>query len=479
MQTYSFILGSIAALFLSGCMVGPNYQRPQIPLPKKWDSSPLSQSKEDKQTLQTWWQSFNDPVLTVLINQAKIGNRDIYQAEARIREARANRAQAIANILPTLSMNASASKNQPSNASRIGQVGAFSNEYNEYSHSLDASWELDLFGKRRRSIESAKASMQAAVDDYNDVLVSLYAEVALNYVDVRSYQNRLAVTKENLVTQEETYELVSWQEKAGLVSMLDVFQAKLTLENTRSDIPKLKSGLEQAKHGLAVLLGKEPASLNTLLENTAPIPAVSKQVATGIPADVLRQRPDVRRSERKLAAQTAQIGVAEAAAYPSFTLSGSVGVESLLTSNLYTAAANTFFMAVKSAWVIFDSGRIRSNVKIQNSLQEQALGSYQESILNALKEVENSLTAYTQEQQRLDALKASVQAGKSALELANEQYLAGTVDFLKVLDSQKSLLTAQSQLVASEAEATSNVIRLYKALGGGWNIATSSNTRHG
>jgi NodT family efflux transporter outer membrane factor (OMF) lipoprotein len=309
--------------------------------------------------------------------------------------------------------------------------------------------------------------------------VSLFAEAALNYVDVRSYQNQLAVTKANLAAQEETYELVSWQEKAGLVSMLDVFQAKQTLENTRSDIPKLRSALEQAKHGLAVLLGKEPISLNKLLEKTAPIPVVSKQIAVGIPADVLRQRPDVRRSERKLAAQTAQIGVAEAAAYPSFSLSGSVGVESLLTSNIYTAAANTFLMAVKSAWVIFDSGRIRSNVKIQNALQEQALGSYQESVLNALKEVENSLTAYKEEQQRLEALKASVEAAKSAVELLNAQYLSGTADFLKLLDSHKSLLTAQTQVVSSEAEVTSNIIRLYKALGGGWQVAASSGNHHG
>lgn len=479
MHTNSGILGICVALLLSGCMVGPNYQRPQIPLPTKWNSSPLNQNQVGKQTLHAWWQSFNDPVLTALINQARLGNRDIYQAEARVREARANRDQATANILPTLSMNTSASKNQPSNASRFGNVGTLSNEYNDYSHSLDASWELDLFGKRRRSIESAAASIEAAEEDYNDVLVSLLAEVALNYVDVRSYQNRLAVTKANLAAQDETYELVCWQEKAGVVSMLDVVQAKLTLENTRSDIPKLKSALEQAKHSLAILLGKQPATLAGLLENTAPIPSAPKQIAVGIPADVLRQRPDVRRSERKLAAQTAQIGVAEAASYPSFTLSGSVGVESLMTSNLYTAAANTFFMAVKSAWVLFDSGRIRSNVKIQNALQEQALGSYQASILNALKEVENSLTAYTQEQHRLDALSASVEAGKSALKLANAQYLSGTADFLKVLDSQKSLLTAQTQMVSSEAEVTSNVIRLYKAFGGGWQVATSSGIHHG
>ncbi len=463
------LIFALIILLLSGCMVGPDYKRPPTAFQAKWDTTLINQQPAGLQTLHNWWQSFHDPILTLLITQARLGNRDVFQTEARLREARANRDLSVANILPTLSMNASASKNQPSNASRFGQVGQFSSAYNQFSHGLDASWEIDLWGKQRRSIESAEAGLDAAEEDLRDVRVSLYAEVALNYIDVRRYQNELIVAKDSLKAQQETFDIAKWREQAGLVSMVDVLQAKQSVETTRADIPKLTSALEQAKHGLAVLLGKQPNEIPPLLEQAAPIPAASNSIAIGIPADVLRQRPDVRRSERKLAAQTAQIGVAEAAAYPSFSLSGSIGVEALAAANLYTAAAKAFQMAVSSAWVLFDSGRIRSNVKMQTALQEQALGLYQNTILTALKDVEDSLTSINQEWQRRDALKTSVAVGKEALVLAEQQYQAGTADFLRVLDSQQSLLTAQNQMIESETEVASNLIRLYKALGGGWN----------
>lgn len=484
MNINRLITVSLIISLLSGCMVGPDYHRPSTAFPANWSTALANQQATGSEALNNWWQSFHDPILTSLITQARLGNRDVFQAEARLREARANRDLSVANILPTLSMNASASKNQPSTASRFGQSGQFGSAYNQFSHSLDASWELDLWGKQRRSIESNEANLDAAEEDLRDVLVSLYAEVALNYMDVRRYQNELTVAKDSLKAQQETYDITRWREQAGLVSMVDVLQAKQSVENTRADIPKLTSSLEQAKHGLAVLLGKQPTELNTLLEQSTPIPVAANSIAIGIPADILRQRPDVRQTERKLAAQTAQIGVAEAAAYPSFTLSGSIGVEALAAANLYTAAAKTFQMAVSSAWVLFDSGRIRSNVKMQTALQEQALGLYQNTILTALKEVENSLTAYNQEWQRRDALLASVTAGNEALTLSEQQYQAGTVDFQRVLDSQQSLLMAQNQLIESEMEVASNLIRLYKALGGGWDTnsgkpAPKPNGNHG
>lgn len=464
-----FILVLIAAL-VSGCTVGRDYRQPTTDLPAKWGTELPNNHTDDKQNPQVWWQSFNDALLTSLMTQARLGNRDLYQAEARIREARASRDLAIANILPSVSMNASASKSQPSTASRFGQVSQFGSAYNQFSHSLDASWELDLWGKQRRAIESAEASLEAAEEDLRDVLVSLCAEVALNYIDVRRYQNQLAITEDNLKALEETYEITGWREQAGLVSQLDVSQAKQTLEETRADIPKLTASLETAKHALALLLGKQPADLNSLLVQTASIPSASRQIAVGIPADVLRQRPDIRRTERQLAAQTAQIGVAEAAAYPSFTLSGSIGVEALAAANLYTAAAKTFQMAVSSAWVLFDSGRIRSNVKLQTAVQEQALGLYQNTILTALKEVEDALIAYDQEYRRREALKASLKASEESLTLANLQYLTGTVDFERVLDTQRTVLTARNELAESEADVAADLVRIYKSLGGGWDV---------
>ncbi|MGZ8159969.1 MAG: efflux transporter outer membrane subunit, partial [Methylobacter sp.] len=256
---------------------------------------------------------------------------------------------------------------------------------------------------------------------------------------------------------------------------LDVDQAKLEMETTRSTLPTLRSGLEQAQHRLAVLLGQAPGALKPLLTPVQAIPVTPVSVAVGIPADLLRQRPDVRRSERQLAAQTAQIGVATAARYPDFTLSGYIGLEALAYANLYSASAKAFQMAANAALTLFDAGRLRRNIDIQTALQEQALALYEATILQALSDVENALVAFAQEQTRRDTLQAAVKAGQSALELAQSEYNSGTVDFLRVLVAQRSLLTAQNQLALSDAEVASNMIRLYKALGGGWD-STAHNT---
>ncbi len=458
-------------LLLAGCMVGPDYRRPETNLPASWSGTAVDITATEKVDMAQWWSAFNDPLLSNLIEQAKTGNRDLYQAQARLHEARARRGLADANLLPTSSMELSASQTGSSKQAgfRAGSTGiGMTNEL--YSHGIDASWEVDVFGKLRRNIESAEAGEQAAQEDLRDVLVSLCAEVALNYVELRSYQTRLGITEANLLSQTETHGITRWRRMAGLTTQLDEDQAKLTMENTRADLPNLRSSIEQSKHSLALLLGRQPADLKTQLTASAPIPSATGQVVLGIPADMLRQRPDVRRAERQLAAQTAQIGVAEAARYPDFTLSGSIGLESLAYANLYTASAKAFQMAAKAALVLLDGGRISANVDIQNALTEQALGLYQATLLTALSDVENALTAYAGEVKRRDSLKSAAAAGISALELAQIQYTSGISDFQRVLEAQRSLLSAQLQLAISEAEVASNVIGLYKALGGGWDI---------
>jgi len=449
-------------------MAGPDYRQPQIQLPANWSIAETGGPAAKMADINRWWTVFNDPVLTELIGKAQAGNQDLYQAEARLREARARRQLAKANLLPTSSLTASASQSGSSEAAGGGTTSEL------YSNSLDASWEIDIFGKKRRAIEAAEATMQAAQEDLRDVLVSLCAEVALNYVDVRSYQTRLKITEDNLAAQSETYDITRWRYQAGLTTQLDVDQAKLTMENTRAGIPSLRSTLEQAKHRLALLLGQQPDTLKRLLAASARIPAASAGIGVGIPADLLRRRPDVRRAERKLASQTAQIGVAEAARYPDFTLSGSIGLESLAYANLYTAGAKTFEVAANAAWTLLDAGRIRSNINIQNALQEQALGLYQSTLLTAFRDVENALTAYSEERKRRDALNAAVEAGISALALADAQYISGLLDFQRVLDSQRSLLSAQTQLATSESEVAADIVRLYKALGGGWHANNNS-----
>ncbi|MBS4050273.1 MAG: efflux transporter outer membrane subunit [Methylomonas sp.] len=456
----------VSGCFLTGCMLGPDYRTPDTPLPATWRGAAAGAEREE---LATWWRIFNDPLLADLIEQARTGNRDVYQAQARLLEARFRSALAGANLLPTSSMTMSASQTGSSKAAGISAGTTGIGNTNElFRHAVDASWELDLFGKLRRGLEAAEATEQAAQEDLRDVLVSLCAEVALNYVDLRKQQNQLAITETNLLAQQETYDITRWRRMAGLTTQLDVDQAGLTLENTRASLPSLRGSVAQAQHNLALLLGRQPTDLLTVLSASAPIPQAAATVAVGIPADILRQRPDVRRAERKLAAQTAQVGAAEAERYPSFTLSGSIGVESLAYANLYTAAAKAFQMAAKSALVLLDFGRISANVGIQNALTEQALGLYEASLLTALKEVENALTAYTREAERRAALNAAVEAGRGAMSLSKTQYNAGISDFQRVLEAQRSLLSAELQLTASDAEVASNVIRLYKALGGGW-----------
>ena len=448
---------------LTGCMVGPDYKKPPIMVPINWSVySPAKSLPIDNRILVKWWAIFNDPVLSGLMGRVQNSNMDLRQAQARLREARARWGLAKANLFPTLYARGATNQTGSSEETGSGNTTEF------FRNAFDASWEVDVFGKFRRGIEAAKATLEASEEDLRDVLVSLYAETALNYVLVRSFQARLAITEANLAAQQDTYQLTEWRYQAGLTTELDVDQAKLNMETTRATLPTLYSGLEQAQHALALLLGQTPGTLKPLLTPVQAIPVTPASVAVGLPADLLRQRPDVRRSERKLAAQTAQIGVATAARYPDFNLTGSIGLESLAYTNLYGASAKAFQMAASSALTLFDAGRLRRAIDIQTALQEQALALYEATILQALRDVENALVAFGQEQSRRDTLQSAVTAGQKAFELAQGQYSSGTIDFLRVLDAQRSLLTVQNQLALSEAEVASNLIRLYKALGGGW-----------
>lgn len=455
-------------LVVSACTVGPDYQRPDTDVPGAWQTSLETGSALADDDYALWWHTFEDPLLNTLIDEAKRGNQDLFQAEARIREAKARRRLAGAELWPTSSMSMSATRNEYASSSS-------GSDSEVYRHSIDASWELDLFGKKRRSVEAAEASEQAAQEDLRDILVSLLAEVALNYVDMRAYQTRIEITEANLAAQQETYNITRWRHMAGLTTELDVEQARLTVENTRAELPVLRTSLAQARHTIALLLGQDSAALTERLSADGKIPAASGQVAVGIPADLLRRRPDLRRAERQLAAQTAQIGVAEAERYPDITLSGSIGLQSLEFTNLYSAAARTSQVAANGLLTLFDAGRISSNVAIQTALQEQALGLYRATLLTALRDVEDALIAYIQEQERRQALANAVTAGSNALELAEAQYQSGLIDFQPVLEAQRALLTSQTQYTVSQAELASNVIRLYKALGGGWQTAAIGN----
>ena len=472
-----------SAVLFMGCMlllnfgcaaVGPNYVSPKLATPQTWHTEledGLRAKPIDPQTLASWWKTLNDPILSSLMRQAVDGNLDLKVARARIRQARADRRISEADLFPIVDAVGSFRKSRSSENSGGGT------EVDLSAVGFDAQWELDIFGGIRRSVEAATADVQASTEDLRDVLVSLLAEVALNYVDARTYQVRLAVAEQNLRSQQETYQLTSWRSQAGLTTELAVQQAKYNLESTRSQIPTLQTGLEAAMNRIAVLLGRPPGDLHRVLEEPRPIPAARMEVAVGVPADTLRHRPDVRRAERELAAQTARVGVATAELYPKLTLLGSIGVESLSVSDLFVPGSRTYSFGPSISWPIFNAGAIRSNIEAQSALQEQALGEYESTVLNALEEVENALVAYVQEQNRRQALADSAQAAKIAVELAETQFEAGLIDFNNVLDAQRSLLTFQDQLAESQGTVTSNLIRLYKALGGGWTSLAMATTQ--
>jgi NodT family efflux transporter outer membrane factor (OMF) lipoprotein len=451
-------------MMLTGCVtVGPDYIPPdQSSLPASWHSqleNGLVANKTDSMALAQWWTTLDDPVLSSLVSRAVDGNLDVMEAKARVREARARRGLSKADMFPTLDASGSATRSRSNDK-----------ENSLYSAAFDAGWEVDLFGGVRRSVEAAEADLQASNEDLYDTLVSLTAEVALNYLELRMYQAQLATNEENLELQRETYELTKWRHEAGLEDELAFQEARYNLEYTRSQIPTLRNSVEESKNRIAVLLGKQPGTLHEELNAVAPIPIIPPEIAVGIPADTLRCRPDIRKAERELAAQTARIGVATADLYPKFRLAGSIGLESDTVSGLSKSSGNFWNIGPSVSWNIFDAGAIRRNIDIQSAIQEQYLKAYESAILNALEEVENALVAYAEEQNRYASLNEAVESAKIAVELSKTKYEAGTIDFGDLLEVERSLLTYQMKLIESDGTKASNLVRLYKVMGGGWNM---------
>ncbi len=467
-------------LFAAGCTVGPNYQKPDLPVPSMWNEAQQKGVQVRPTELTHWWTSFNDPLLNSLIERAVRSNLDLRIAEGRIREARATRVLAASAAWPTVDVSSSYSRNHAS-ANAIGSPtqngGAVAVapsgatlEQNFYQTGFDASWEIDVFGRIRRSVEAADATLQATVEDQRDVLVSLLGEVAKNYIDLRGFQRRLDVTRDNLKAQLETLELTEVRFHAGLASDLDVAQQEAQAHSTAAQIPTLETSLKQAAYNLDVLLGSQPGSLWDELAVEKAIPTLPPEVLVELPAELLRQRPDIRRAERQLAAATAQVGVATADLYPKFSLVGNVGLQSVSASDWFTGRSRFWSIGPTVSWPVFDAGRIRANIEIRNAQQEQALGVYEKTVLTAFQDVEVSLVAYAKEQERSRSLVTAVAANQRALAMANELYIRGLSDFLNVLETQRALSLSENDLAQSQAAMASNLVSLYKALGGGWQV---------
>lgn len=454
---------------LSGCVtVGPDYTPPKISTPASWqDTKRHSENfnSERPKDFAVWWRQLGDPVLSELIEKALKVSPDMKTAKAKLRESRARLGTRNSALYPTISAVGDASRTK----SGITQK--------QYNLGFDVSWEIDFFGGTRRAVEAATADFQATAADLSDVQVTLIAEVARNYANYRNTQNRIAIAQKNLDSQSNTLEITSWQAQAGLVSSLDVEQARTNREQTRAQIPSLQTTLFETAHRLAVLLGEQPGALNKQLANTTSSINVPPTLAVGIPADILRQRPDIRSAERKLAAETARIGEAEAALYPSTKLTGSIGITALTLHGLKESATKTNSILASISAAIFNAGKLREEIKLQTSVQEQAFINYQKTLLVALEEVENALVSLSGSRERVAALEIAVGSARNAVLLAHNQYSAGLVDFQTVLSTERSLLTVEDSLANAQNDEVISLITLYKALGGGWmNVPSESSS---
>ncbi|MCP5364743.1 MAG: efflux transporter outer membrane subunit [Hyphomicrobiales bacterium] len=469
-HTCGGVLISVSMILLgSGCMsVGPDYEPPETVVPDLWTQDLRRGLNTNESDLQSWWTRFNDPLLQELIQESSAGNLGLRDALARLVEARARTGIASGEQLPSIDASGDIERGRLSRGVADGVDNSRQRTSTLYQLGMDATWEIDLWGRISRSVESADATYQASLEDYRDALISLYADVALAYTDIRTFQARISAALGNVETQRKTLRLVRDRRASGLASDLEVAQAELNLARTESLVPALRSGLKQSIHRLSVLIGRPPSTLYSRFVTVEPIPAPPSSIAVGAPAEVLRQRPDIRSAERALAAQTAQIGVATADLYPRFTLSGFFAFQKFGVTDLLNSKNLGYGFGPTMIWNVFDGGRIRSNIKVQDALTEQSLLNYEQTVLTALQEVEDAMVGFVQESERRDTLARSVGAAQRSVDLVQTLYVTGLTDFQNVQDQERSLFEQQDALEASKGLVTTNLINLYQALGGGW-----------
>ena len=473
---------SLLLLTLVGCAVGPRYTRPEIPVPPVWRESPVTGDPATSASLERWWTTFHDPVLDSLVTRAVEGNLDLKIAAARIREAKAARGIAASAALPQVDAEAAYARTKRSDAvppfkTAPGGTSSFGPRVqNAFEAGFDASWEIDVFGGVRRDEEAALALVQAAEEGRRDVLVTLLAEVARNYTELRGTQRQLQILEDTLRSERDTLNLAKARLEAGLGTELDTARAEGLLDENAAQRPALERFAKQAIYRLGVLLGKDPGALASELETPGAIPFAPPEVPPTLPSELLSQRPDLRRAERELAAATARVGVATADLFPRFSILGSFGRRSEDVADLSSGISQFWTLRPLIRWPVFLGGRIRANIRVQDERQEQALRQYEKAVLTALEEVENALSSHTRELQRQAFLQDSVAANRRALDLAMERYTSGLENFLSVLDAQRSVYAAEDQLVQSERNTVVSLIAVYKSLGGGWSSDEPAST---
>ena len=465
--------------------LGPEFEKPEAPVAQGWQDIDAPQIKSATADHSQWWSAFQDPILSELVDHTYQQNLPLRIAALRILEARAQLGIAVGNLYPQ-QQRASGGVTYQSGSESQANTALGDLRFTDYDIGLDAAWELDIWGKFRRGIESAEANFLASVADYDDLLVSLTANVATSYTIIRTFEERIKLAQENVAIQQRSVEIADVRFRNGATTELDVQQAKTLLFTTKATITQLQTGLRQAENSLSILLGLPPGQIRAIVNRPAPIPMAPAEVAIGIPADLLRRRPDVRRAELQAAAQSGLIGVAKADLYPSFSLFGSIGLAASSGTNttrtgqtgadeLFDTDSLFFAGGPSFSWAIFNYGRIKNNVRVQDARLQQFLVNYQDSVLRAAQEAEDALTAFLRFGEEVDLRTQAVKAARRSVDLSLTQYREGATDFTTVLNTQTSLVTQEDQLTAARGDVARNLIALYRALGGGWQVRQGKN----
>jgi NodT family efflux transporter outer membrane factor (OMF) lipoprotein len=456
----------LVLLSVFGCAsVGRDYTRPESNLPAGWHTvlnNPVKAEADNPQMISGWWKVFSDTTLNGLVEKTVDGNLDIRKAYAALAASRAKLGMTEADGKPSLSASASAK------GTYYGDDSLPDRTLDSYSAGFDASWEIDLFGGVRRSVEAASADAQASKEALHDVLVSLTAETARNYILLRSAQNNLNYTEQDIAIKTDLYNIAKWKYQAGTGTEADVKTALYSLEYAKTGLNDLRTEISQYMNRLSVLTGQTPGSLDDMLKSVQPVPLVPVTAAVGVPADMLRRRPDVRQAERQLAAQTARVGVAEADRYPKLTLAGSIGFQSTQLGSLFDSDSGSASIGPSLTWRLFDFGAIKNNIKVQDETRKQYLAAYESAVLTAMEESENAMKAYSEDYAKSLQIAKAADAAKDAYQLMKSSYQAGLSEYSDVMSAQQAYINYTKQLSVSKATAGTDLAALYKALGGGW-----------
>ncbi|WP_421915110.1 efflux transporter outer membrane subunit [Mesorhizobium sp.] len=458
----------LTAVLLAGCVVGPDYRTPILPMPANWSGQKPTKTVRPAQLAQ-WWQRLRDPELNTLVEEAVAGNLDVATAKAKIREARASYRQSVGTLLPSVDGSGSVTRNK--SATTTSGSNAI---YSEYQAGFDASWELDLFGANRRGVEAARYGLDASEEELRSTLLTMVGDVASYYTQARGYQARIALARRSAASQRQTAELTRQMALAGTATAADVAKAMGQASSTEATVPTLEASYAEAVHRLSVLTGRPPAALSERLKRGAPIPAPRLPMPTGIPADILLSRPDVRLAERQYAQYTAKVGQADAARYPSVSLTGNISTAALNLGDLGKNSSIGWSFGPTLSVPVFNAGQLQAAVDVAKAQRDQYFIAYRSSVLTALEDVENALVSLSQERIRVGKLASSAKSYGEAARLETTLFKAGEASLLDVLDAQRSLYTAEDNLLQSRVLVATQYIALNKALGGGWDGTVDS-----